>query len=190
MGSLFRRFIGSKRPSCSDWYLLLPWLSPHPSRTPPRWRPPRRSSRHYLTQRLLATTLLWLLSTMMSRLIRLPTPTWTMRRMLPRPRLSSLLPSRTRLLEVWLPCRLPLQSTRLPRLSQLLLQPPPLWPPWPSLTLLTTTSSPPPPTWPATLTTALPTTASPTTASLTTASLTTASSTTGSLTGSTSKSSK
>merc|ERR1712141_367483 len=174
MGSLFRRFIGSKRPSCSDWYLLLPWLSPPPSRTPPRWRPPRRSSRHYLTQRLLATTLL-----------RLPTPTWTMRRMLPRPRLSSLLPSRTRLLEVWLPCRLLLQSTRSLRLSQWLLQPPPLWPPWPSLTLLTTTSSPPPPTWPATLTTALPTTASPTTASLTTGS-----STTGSLTGSTSKSSK
>merc|ERR1712038_1990945 len=173
MGSLFRRFIGSKRPSCSDWYLSLPWLSPRPSRTPPRWPPPRRSSRHYLTQRLLATTLLWLLSTMMSRLIRLPTPTWTMRRMLPRPRLSSLLPSRTPLLEVWLPCRLPLQSTRSLRLSQWLLQPPP-----------------PPPTWPATLTTALPTTASPTTASLTTALLTTASSTTGSLTGSTSKSSK
>merc|ERR1712186_111690 len=168
MGSLFRRFIGSKRPSCSDWYLLLPWLSPRPSRTPPRWPPPRRSSRLYLTQRLLATTLLLLLSTMMSRLIRLPTPTWTMRRMLPRPRLSSLLPSRTRLLEVWLPCRLPLQSTRSLRLSQWLLQPPPLWPPWPSLTLLTTAS---------------PTTASPTTASLTTASLTTASSTTGSLTG-------
>merc|ERR1711874_526801 len=146
MGSLFRRFIGSKRPSCSDWYLLLPWLSPHPSRTPPRWRPPRRSSRHYLTQRLLATT---------------------------------------PLLEVWLPCRLPLQSTRSLRLSQLLLQPPPLWPLWPSLTLLTTTSSPPPPTWPATLTMASPTTASPTTASLTMAS-----STTGSLTGSTSKSSK
>merc|ERR1712079_294706 len=187
MGSLFRRFIGSKRPSCSDWYLLLPWLSPRPSRTPPRWPPPRRSSRHYLTQRLLATTLLWLLSTMMSRLIRLPTPTWTMRRMLPRPRLSSLLPSRTPLLEVWLPCRLLLQSTRLLRLSQLLLQPPP---PWPPLTLLTTTSSPPPPTWPATLTAASPTMALPTTASLTTASLTTASSTTGSLTGSTSKSSK
>merc|ERR1711899_365085 len=185
MGSLFRRFIGSKRPSCSDWYLLLPSLSPRPSRTPPRWPPPRRSSGHYLTQRLLATTLLWLLSTMMSRLIRLPTPTWTMRRMLPRPRLSSLLPSRTRLLEVSLPCRLPLQSTRSLRLSQWLSQPPPPWPPWPSLTLLTTTSSPPPPTWPATLTTA-----SPTTASLTTASLTTASSTTGSLTGSTSKSSK
>merc|ERR1712073_6650 len=190
MGSLFRRFIGSKRPSCSDWYLLLPWLSPRPSRTPPRWPPPRRSSRHYLTQRLLATTLLLLLSTMMSRLIRLPTPTWTMRRMLPRPRLSSLLPSRTPLLEVSLPCRLLLQSTRSLRLSQWLLQPPPLWPPWPSLTLLTTTSSPPPPTWPATLTTASPTTALPTTASLTTASLTTASSTTGSLTGSTSKSSK
>merc|ERR1711936_816387 len=100
MGSLFRRFIGSKRPSCSDWYLLSP-----------------------------------------------------------RPRLSSLLPSRTLLLEVLLPCRLPLQSTRLLRLSPWLLQPPPLWPPWPSLTLLTTTSSPPPPTWPATLTTALPTTA-------------------------------
>merc|ERR1712062_783179 len=149
MGSLFRRFIGSKRPSCSDWYLLLPWLSPRPSRTPPRWPPPRRSSRHYLTQRLLATTLLWLLSTIMSRLIRLPTPTWTTRRMLPRPRLSSLLPSRTPLLEVWLPCRLPLQSTRSLRLSQLLWQPPP------------------PPTWPATLTMASPTTASPTTASLT-----------------------